>query len=282
MNGIPDPGRASKAVELVVQGVSPFDGIRQLTEAGREYWSARALMPLLGYEKWERFTDAIDRARISGSNAGNDMHRHIATAVLPGSGKNLGGRPGANFHLSRLACYLIAMNGDPRKPEVAAAQTYFAVKAREAEVAPQTREQRLALAMVDAQQVIAEKDSHIAAIQPSADAWDRLHELGADVEVDVAAKILSRDVDITIGRNRLYEFMHEVDWIFRGRHNVWKAYQDQVDLGRLTMRPAREFWDKERECYRTGDPTILVTPKGLAELRRLLGRQSGQLELVTA
>jgi anti-repressor protein len=139
-----------------------------------------------------------------------------------------------------------------------------------------------------AQWVVAAEDraeaaeAHSAAIQPSADAWDRLAELGADYEVDVAAKILSRDSSINIGRNRLYVFMYEQDWVFRGRHNTWKAYQDQVDLERLKMRPGVEFWDKEREQYRTSDPTILITPKGLAELRRLLGRAGGQLELVTA
>lgn len=124
-------------------------------------------------------------------------------------------------------------------------------------------------------------EAHSAAIQPSADAWDRLVELGADYEVGDAAKILSRESTVTIGRNRLFAFMHEQEWIFRGRHNTWKAYQDQVDLGRLKMRPGGEFWDAERQEYRAGDPTILITAKGLSELRKLLGGK-GQLTLVGA
>ena len=99
---------------------SPFDAIKRVTPEGREYWSARELQPLLGYDQWRRFGDAIARARISGCNAGHDMARHIAGAgkmVQIGSGAE---REVENFHLSRLACYLIAMNGDPRKPEVAA------------------------------------------------------------------------------------------------------------------------------------------------------------------
>lgn len=264
-------------------GTSPFDSIRQLTDAGREFWSARDLMPLLGYEKWERFADAINRAQVAGANSGHDMSRHMAAArVFPGAGKNLGGRPGEDRHLSRFACYLVAMNGDPRKAEIAAAQTYFAVKTREAEVAvPQTREQRLAIAFLDAQEIIEEKDQRIAQLEPSATAWDRLHELGADYEVDVAAKILSRDPAISIGRNRLFDFMHDQDWVFRGRHNVWKAYQDQVDNGRLKMRPGREYFHKGKGEYRTGDPTILITAKGLADLRQLLGG-GAQLALVVS
>lgn len=146
-------------------------------------------------------------------------------------------------------------------------------------VVAQSREERLALAVIDARQMLSEKDARIAELEPSAVAWNRLHELGADVDVADAAKILSRDEAIEIGRNRLFEFMYEQDWIFRGRHGVWKAYQDQVDLGRLKHRPGDEFWCKKTERYRTGDPTILVTPKGIAELRRLLGAD-GQLALV--
>lgn len=153
---------------------------------------------------------------------------------------------------------------------------------------PQTYAQALRAAADEAERADraeAERDlalERAESIQPSADAWDRLSELGADYEVDVAAKILSRDSSINIGRNRLYVFMHDQDWVFRGRHNTWKAYQDQVDLERLKMRPGDEFYDKERQQYRMSDPTILITPKGLAELRRLLGRAGGQLELVTA
>lgn len=123
-------------------------------------------------------------------------------------------------------------------------------------------------------------EARVAELEPSAEAWDTLQEIGADYEVADAAKILSRDPNIEIGRNRLFEFMHDQDWIYRGRHNTWKAYQDQVDAGRLKHRPGRQYFCKKHNEYRTGDPTIVVTPKGLAELRRLLG--GGQLELVVA
>jgi hypothetical protein len=113
---------------------SPFDAIA-LREGGREVWSARDLMPKLGYRKWERFFDAIERAKVACSNSGHRPADHF-----PGAGKmvKIGSeteRQVEDFHLTRYAAYLVAMNGDPRKPEIAAAQTYFAIKTREAETA---------------------------------------------------------------------------------------------------------------------------------------------------
>lgn len=107
---------------------SPFDSLRH-EDADGEFWLGRELMPLLGYEKWERFADVIDRAKAACQNTGNSVRQHF----FPELGKSQG-RPRADFRLSRYACYLTAQNGDPRKPEIASAQSYFAIKTREAEV----------------------------------------------------------------------------------------------------------------------------------------------------
>lgn len=108
-------------------GGSPFDRIRQVRPNGSEFWSARDLQPLLGYEKWERFDEAIQRAMVACQNSGQAPADHF-----PGSGKErIVGQKGPrldDYHLTRYACYLVAMNGDPRKAEIAAAQTYFAVQ----------------------------------------------------------------------------------------------------------------------------------------------------------
>lgn len=113
--------------------MSPFDTIKQ-TQDGHEYWSARDLQDLMGYEKWEKFEDAITRAKLACENSGAS-----AESNFPDAGKNVevgfGRRFIKDYHLTRYACYLVAMNSDPRKPEVAKAQTYFAIKTHEAEVA---------------------------------------------------------------------------------------------------------------------------------------------------
>lgn len=110
-----------------VSTISPFDAIRRVDENGSEYWFARELMSTLGYRKWERFVDSIDRAKIACSNTGSSVDNHFADAGLYTRGIP------SEYKLSRYACYLTAMNGDPRKPEIASAQAYFAIKTHEAE-----------------------------------------------------------------------------------------------------------------------------------------------------
>lgn len=111
-------------------GSSPFDQARQARADDSEYWSARDLMPLLGYEKWDRFADAVERAVVSMAAQGHDVNVEASRLREPSGATN---QMREDFHLSRFACYLVAMNGDPRKPEVAAAQAYFAIRTREAE-----------------------------------------------------------------------------------------------------------------------------------------------------
>jgi hypothetical protein len=111
---------------------SIFDSIRRFDSDGNEYWMARELMPVLGYRKWERFENAISLAQFACQNAKANIDEHFVYFPEPGN-SNGSGKLAGNFKLSRFASYLIAMNGDPRKPEIAQAQAYFAVKTREAE-----------------------------------------------------------------------------------------------------------------------------------------------------
>src|SRR5439155_15530776 len=117
-----------------------FDSIKQISPYGAEYWSARDLAPLLGYDKWERFEGAIKRAITACEQVGQIVQNHF-----PGSGKMVRLGSGAerevkDYSLSRFACYLVAQNGDPRKPEIAAAQAYFAISTSQHELAQRLEE----------------------------------------------------------------------------------------------------------------------------------------------
>lgn len=116
-------------------GESPFDALRQVREDGSEIWFARELQGPAGYTRWQRFADVIERAKVSAKNTGHDVNTAFVQVTKVTNAGKLGDLEYTDYELSRHACYLVFMNGDPRKPEIAAAQTYFAVKAREAEIA---------------------------------------------------------------------------------------------------------------------------------------------------
>lgn len=111
-----------------------FEDIKHINEYGQEYWLARELQTILGYNSWRRFSDAIERAKLACKNSGYEVDEQFADAVKTSPMPNGGVREIEDFALSRYACYLIVMNGDPRKEIIAIGQTYFAVKTRQQEL----------------------------------------------------------------------------------------------------------------------------------------------------
>jgi DNA-damage-inducible protein D len=119
----------------VIQIKEQFDLVLHKNEdANIEFWYARELMPLLGYERWENFNKAILRAMESCETSGitiADHFREVTKLITAGKGAQ---RNVKDYMLTRYACYLIAQNGDPKKEEIAFAQSYFAVQTRKQEL----------------------------------------------------------------------------------------------------------------------------------------------------
>ena len=135
--------------EIIQSLTSTFEASAQQTEDGVEYWLARDIQHLLGYSKWENFLNVVSKAKTACEVSGHQVSDHfpdVRKMVDLGSGSQ---REVEDIMLTRYACYLIAQNGDPKKQEIAFAQTYFAVQTRRAELI----EQRL----LEAERVSARK-----------------------------------------------------------------------------------------------------------------------------
>jgi DNA-damage-inducible protein D len=120
--------------EIITSPHKDFESIKKIDENGVEYWTARELMPMLGYPRWESFSEVISRALRTAVNSNQEVENHfrqLTNMVKVGSGVI---REIKDWKLDRYACYLIAQNGDSSKTEIALAQTYFAIQTRKQEV----------------------------------------------------------------------------------------------------------------------------------------------------
>lgn len=126
--------------EIVFTLRKTFEEYAQVKE-GVEFWFARDLQKLLGYDEWRNFLNVIEKAKVACTTSKQDVADHFVdinkTIAMPkGASKEI-----QDIMLTRYACYLIAQNGDPLKEQIAFAQSYFAVQTRKQEII----EQRIAL-----------------------------------------------------------------------------------------------------------------------------------------
>lgn len=138
------------ATQAVVMGPSKdFESIKKIDENGVEYWTARELMAVLGYETWRRFEDVIKRAKQACVNSRQFSQDHfVNTGKMTQIGHGIA-RKLDDYKLDRYACYLIAQNGDSTKSAIATAQTYFAVQTHRQELADNLPETKRRLQMRD-------------------------------------------------------------------------------------------------------------------------------------
>ncbi|MEV3925137.1 phage antirepressor KilAC domain-containing protein [Actinomadura coerulea] len=243
------------------KGGVPFDRIRHEDETG-EHWYARELQPLMGYEKWERFEDVIGRAIRSAENTGTYSDQAFSRIREKGTG----GRPRDDRRVNRYAAYLVAMNGDPNKPQVAAAQAYFAVKTHEAEAATgkpmsEIEVARKYLAVLEREQAMS-KELEVA--RPKAGKWDAYCNADGLIGMTELADILKTNV------RALTAWLVEINLFRRQTSRNGGAR----NLPRTSFQRSGHFEVKTEVNKGVAFPVAYATPQGVDLVVDSWGRQN--------
>lgn len=234
---------------------SPLDAGRiPCPQGGEDRWSARWLMDQMGYPTWQHFEPVIERAKITAHNEGFNV-RTLFTVKR----EKTGGRPQTDYLVTRYAAYLIAMNGDPRKPQVAAAQHYFAVKTREAEVAapaPMSDDELIHRALEVSARRVAQLTERVAELEPKAEFYDELMEADGTYSWNAAAHILGW------GRNTMLAELRRLG-VIQGNRLPYQRYGHHFKVVPGTYKHPKTG---EQIPY----ATTTVRPSGLDFLRKKL------------
>ena len=148
--------------EIIIKLHQNFDQSAHTEDAtGLEFWFARDLQKLLGYSQWRNFEPIVQKAMEACKNAKQDPNDHFARARKPIVGGKGAVQEVDDYALTRYACYLIAQNGDPRKEEIAFAQSYFAFQTRKMEIIEKRIQE---IERLDARQKLTESEKQFSGI----------------------------------------------------------------------------------------------------------------------
>lgn len=288
---IPGPGRASKAVEMMAGG-SPLDAGRiPCPQGGEDRWSARWLMEQMGYSAWQNFEPIIERAKTAAHNEGFN----VRTLFMQTHEKSGGGRPAVDYLLTRFAAYLVAMNGQPSKPEVAAAQTYFAVRTREAETAqpaldltdPDTALDKIielaTLAKTERAGRIAAEARNVELTEKIADDAPKVNYVELYVADSDLLKFRTVAANNNVAEGWLRDLLVERDWIYVETESRWSERK-----GCKEIRRRYSAYAHKRQYFRPVEVheaprfkgevmhTLKVTPAGAEAIARLIGKETAR------
>lgn len=254
--------------------VTPFDfrgnEVRVITDQdGAPWWVASDVAKVLGYRSAPEVSRFV-----------RDRHKGIEILDTPGG-------PQRMTVLNESGIYAAIMKS---RAELAADfqdwvtdEVLPSIRRNGAYMTPETIEQVLTDpdTIIHLATQIKRQQEKIAELTPAASSWEHLAAPGGDYSVAGAAKVLSRDPNIEIGRDRLFKHMSEIGWIFRtaGKRAHWEAYQDKaVKTGRLVHKLGGGFINDKTGEWEQAQPTVRITPKGLHELHKSLGG-SDQIQL---
>jgi DNA-damage-inducible protein D len=269
---------------------SPFDALKRVDERG-EFWMARDLMGPTDYTDWRHFQRAINDARTAMTQSGYDVAQHFSLAPTKNADQGKRGRPGVDWRLSRTACHFVFLNGDPRKPGIAAAQQYFVVQTQFAENVQQAMASKAAVmpnhiealrgwadaleAQQKAELQAAEAKAEAEMLRPPAEAWNVLVE-GADGDYSMAeaAAILNRDPAIETGQNRLRDWMINNRMMYRRGRGQLVPYSEHLPHIRLKPQTRPDHDADDPRARKEANAQVRITAKGLAWIQQHMRDQT--------
>lgn len=209
----------------------------------------------------ERYTQWFDRMVAYGFTAGQDFIRE--------NGKSTGGRPSVDHIISLDMAKEICMI--QRSPLGRQARLYFIECEKRARnnVPVLSGPELVARALIEAQNMLEEKDQQIKELAPRAGAWETFCGSSGDMSVADAAKALASRAGVDIGRNRLFTRMQDIGWLTHC-HGYWEPLQYAVERGYLAVKVNMPRWKPNGESF-VPAPTVRVAPKGLDRLALCLG-----------